>query len=150
MLCIILHIKKEVNMAKSYIKVTDEQIAAKKDIFLSTIEREKELAMNGRSSEIQTFLNKIKELVETAVKQGLSYKQIAKSIYSTWNVKVSDQTVKRFAENTLGIKKEQRIKKEVYQRQTIEAKPITERTKNEPEQHKTDGVKKAPADFDAI
>lgn len=147
----------------SRIKISDEQIAAKKDIFLSTIEREKELSVNGRSSEIQTFLNKIKELIETAVKQGLSYKQIAKSIYSTWNVRVSDQTVKRFSEKTLGIKKEQRVKKEVSQRQLIEAKStdakpieskthtqVAERTKDEPEQHKTDGVKKAPANFDDI
>lgn len=145
------------------IKISDEQIAAKKDIFLSSIEREKELAVNGRASEIQTFLNKIKELVETAVKQGLSYKQIAKSIYSTWNVKVSDQTVKRFAENTLGIKKEERVKKEVPLRQSIETKstdlkpiqsqiaaPVAESLKDEPKEHKTDGVKKAPADFDDI
>lgn len=150
-------------MAKSSIKITDEQIAAKKDIFLSTIEREKELAVNGRISEIQTFLNKIKELIETAVKQGLSYKQIAKSIYSTWNVRVSDQTVKRFSENILGLKKEQRVKKEVHQPQLIETKspdlkpiqlqtttPVAERTKDKPEQHKTDGVKKAPANFDDI
>lgn len=145
------------------IKISDKQIAAKKDIFLSTIEREKELVVNGRASEIQTFLNKIKELVETAVKQGLSYKQIAKSIYATWNVKVSDQTVKRFAENTLGLKKEQRVKKEVPQRQSIETKstdskpiqsqttaPVEESSKDEPKEHKTDGVKKAPANFDDI
>lgn len=145
------------------IKISDKQIAAKKDIFLSTIEREKELTVNGRSSEIQMFLNKIKELVETAVKQGLSYKQIAKSIYATWNVKVSDQTVKRFSENTLGIKKEERVKKQTPQHQSIETKstdskpiqsqttaPVAESPKDEPKEHKTDGVKKAPANFDDI
>ena len=143
----------------SKIKISDEQIAAKKDIFLSTIEREKELAANGRISEIQLFLNKIKDLVKTAINNGLGYKQIAKTIYSTYGVKVSDQTVKRFTENTLGIKKEQRTKKENTTHQSGESKSTTEKNV-EPTQKpapvaelkpiKTDGVKHVPANFDDI
>lgn len=148
----------------SKIKISDEQIAAKKDIFLSTIEREKELAANGRISEIQLFLNKIKDLVETAINNGLSYKQTARTIYATYNVKVSDQTVKRFAENTLGIKKGQRVKKEVAKPQSTAPKiadtkpaetesqkpaPVAEpKTESKPVQ--TDGVKHAPTNFHDI
>lgn len=146
----------------SKIKISDESIAAKKDIFLSTIEREKELAANGRISEIQLFLNKIKDLIETAIKNGLSYKQTARIIYATYNVKVSDQTVKRFSENTLGIKKERRIKKEVAKPQST-ATPPTKKAdtpeqkpapmaepKTESKLVQTDGVKHAPSDFDDI
>lgn len=148
----------------SKIKISDEQIAAKSDTFLLLIEREEKLAINGRASEIQTFLNKIKELVKTAIKRGLSYRQIAKLIYTTWNVKVSDQTIKRFAENTLGIKKDGRVKKEVSQYQSTEQKSTNTKTvepisqKHTPvaepntksEIIKTDGVKKTPANFDDI
>lgn len=148
----------------SKIKISDEQIAAKKDIFLSTIEREKELSSNGRVSQIQIFLNKIKDLIETAVNSGLSYKQIAKTIYATYNVRVSDHTIKRFAENTLGAVKSPRIKKESAKSQSIEAKTTAEKTveptiqkpapvaepKNESTQMKTDGVKHVPANFDDI
>lgn len=130
------------------IKISDDQIAAKKDIFLSNIEKEKELAANGRVSHIQSFLNKIKELIEVAINDGLSYKQIARTIYSTWNVKVSDQTVKRFAENTLGVKKTKEKEKSAPM---AEQNQIT--TAAEPKEQKvpqTDGVKHTPANFDDI
>ncbi|MDD3596178.1 hypothetical protein [Sulfuricurvum sp.] len=146
------------------IKMSDEQIAAKKDIFLSSIEREKELVGNGRVSHIQSFLNKIKELIEVAVNDGLSYKQIARTIYSTWNVKVSDQTVKRFAENTLGVKKtkekeksapvaEPNITTAAEQKPEPVAEPNQITTAAEPKEQKvpqTDGIKHTPAKFHDI
>lgn len=151
-------------MTKTPIKITDEQIAAKKDIFLTTIKREKELAAYGRVSHIQSFLNKIKDLIQVAISDGLSYKQIAKTIYSTWNVKVSDQTVKRFAENTLGVKKTKEKEKSapvaelnVTTAAEPKPKPVAEQnqitTAAEPKEQnipQTDGVKHTPANFDDI
>jgi hypothetical protein len=90
-------------------------------------------------------------------------KQIARSIYSTWNVKISETTVAFFVKNTLNINRDKRTKKQTQQRQSIETKstdskpiqsqttaPVVESLKDEPKEHKTDGVKKAPADFDDI
>lgn len=136
------------------IKLSDKQIFAKKDIFLSTITREEELAVNGRISEIQIFLNKIKDLIETAINKNLSYKKIAKTIYSTYNVKVSDQTVKRFAENTLGVKKEasfsQSSKAKSTDTKIVVVKsqhvPVTD-PKSEEKTFQTDSTKKTPANF---
>lgn len=109
-------------MAKILKKLTDAQIEAKKDAALSDIAEQSELAKQGRSTPTQIFLNKIKDVITVAIESNLSYKEIAKSIYSQWNVKVSDQTIKRFAENTLGIKKERAQKQTVKESVKAETK----------------------------
>jgi len=151
-------------MAKQNHKISTEMIESKRESFIETIRKEKESSTNGRTSQTQLFLNKIKDLIELAVNDGLSNKQIARSIYLTWNVKISETTVAYFVKNTLKINRDNRTKKQAPQRQSIETKTTTENTiepinqkpvpvadqKKESSQIKTDGVKHAPADFDDI
>lgn len=150
-------------MARQNHKISSEMIELKRESFIETIRKEKESLTNGRTSQTQLFLNRIKDLLELAVNDGLSNKQIARSIYSTWNVKISETTVAFFVKNTLNINRDNRTKKQTPQHQSIETKstdskpiqsqttaPVAESPKDEPKEHKTDGVKKAPANFDDI
>lgn len=146
-------------MAKSLVRLTDKQIEAKKEAFLSDITKKSELSKQGRTTPAQIFLDKIKDVIKVALEGDLSYKEIAKSIYDQWNVKISDQTIKRFAENTLGIKKERKtqvvIKKVIATEAKADATTTIPETPKEPSQDKkeltqTDGVKHEPANFDDI
>lgn len=106
-------------MAKISIKITDEQIEAKKEAFLSDIAKKSELAKSGITSPTKIFLEKIKDVIKVAIDSGLGYKEISRSIYGQWNVRISEQTLRAFARNTLGV--------ETKQRQKIESKPIIEK-----------------------
>lgn len=135
-------------MAKASIKITDEQIEAKKEAFLSDIAKKSELAKSGRSSPTQIFLEKIKDVVKVAIDSGLGYKEISRSIYGQWNVRISEQTLRAFAQNTLGVEKKQKTKIDTKQAVKIEEKttvPVVLKVETP-----TDGVKQAPANFDDI
>ncbi len=135
-------------MAKVSIKITDEQIEAKKASFLSDISKKSELAKSGRSSPTQIFLEKIKDVVKIAIDSGLGYKEISRSIYGQWNVRISEQTLRAFAQNTLGVEKKQKTKIDTKQATKMEEKTLTQVAPKA--EMSTDGVKQTPANFDDI
>jgi len=135
-------------MAKISIKITDEQIEAKKASFLSDISKKSELAKNGRSSPTQIFLEKIKDVVKVAIDSGLGYKEISRSIYGQLNVRISEQTLRAFAQNTLGVEKKQKTK--IDTKQVIKEEEETTAQVAPKAETPTDGVKQSPANFDDI
>lgn len=135
-------------MAKVSIKITDEQIEAKKASFLSDISKKSELAKNGRSSPTQIFLEKIKDVVKVAIDSGLGYKEISRSIYGQWNVRISEQTLRAFAQNALGVEKKQKTK--IDTKQGIKEEEKTTAQVAPKAETPTDGVKQSPANFDDI
>jgi hypothetical protein len=65
-------------MAKQNHKISAEMIESKRESFIETIRKEKESLTNGRTSQTQLFLNRIKDLLELAVNDGLSNKDNVK------------------------------------------------------------------------
>lgn len=135
-------------MAKASIKITDEQIEAKKEAFLSDIAKKSELVKSGRSSPTQIFLEKIKDVVKVAIDSGLGYKEISRSIYGQWNVRISEQTLRAFAQNALGVEKKQKTK--IDTKQAVKTEEKTTVSVAPKVETPTDGVKQAPANFDDI
>jgi len=59
----------------------------------------------ARISPTQIFLGEIKEVIEKAIKDDVSYAQISRDIFSVYSFKISTQTLRAFAHNVLGISK---------------------------------------------
>ena len=85
--------------------LTDEQIEQKKLELEARFKKSIEEKKQGRKSPAKKFLIQIEELVRTAIKNELSYRQIAKDIKDIYNFKISEQTIRSFAHNTLKIPK---------------------------------------------
>lgn len=103
---------------------TAEEIEAKKEALKTKIATSKENAKNGRISPTQNFLNQVKDLIDDAIKSGVSFAQISKDIYEVYSFKVSAQTIRVFAQNHLGLEKKSRNKK--AEKTTPKSKPEKE------------------------
>ena len=100
-------------MAKLKTELTSEEIAKRKDELNAKIDDSIKNKTNGRNSPAKNFLNEVKDLVKKAIENEVSYKQLSKNILEVYNFKVSEQTIRAFAHNVLGIEKKKRIKKVV-------------------------------------
>ena len=100
-------------MAKLKTELTSEEIAKRKDELNAKIDDSIKNKTNGRNSPAKNFLNEVKDLVKKAIENEVSYKQLSKNILEVYNFKVSEQTIRAFAHNTLGIEKKTRGKKVV-------------------------------------
>ena len=98
-------------MAKLKTELTSEEIAKRKDELNAKIDDSIKNKTNGRNSPAKNFLNEVKDLVKKAIENEVSYKQLSKNILEVYNFKVSEQTIRAFAHNILGIEKKKRIKK---------------------------------------
>ena len=90
--------------------LTHEEIEAKKDELKAKVSESKKKALVGRSSPAKDFLNEISDIVKDALKHNVSYKQLAKDIFDTYKFKVSEQTLRAFAQNVLGVEKQKEVK----------------------------------------
>ena len=91
-------------------QLTKEEIEAKKDELKAKISESKKKALVGRSSPAKDFLNEISDILKDALKHNVSYKQLTKDIFDTYKFKVSEQTLRAFAKNVLGVSKQKRSK----------------------------------------
>ena len=99
-------------MAKLKTELTSEEIANKiAELDAKIDDSIKNKSMGRRVSPAKTFLNEIKDLIKKAIDNEVSYKQLSKDILEVYNFKVSEQTIRAFAHNTLGIEKKTRGKK---------------------------------------
>ncbi len=108
-------------MAKVKTELSKSEIEAKKDELKAKISESKKKALVGRSSPAKDFLNEISDIVKDALKYNVSYKQLTKDILEIYNFKVSEQTIRAFAHNTLGIKKKTRAKTTIKNEAVTEA-----------------------------
>lgn len=93
----------------SKVKVlTSEEIEAKKDELKAKINDSKKRAMAGRLSPAKDFLSQISDIIKDALKNNVSYKQLTKDIFDVYSFKVSEQTLRSFAQNALGVAKQKR------------------------------------------
>jgi len=90
--------------------LSKEEIEAKKAEFEEQIKSSSEKAKLGRVSPATEFLIEIKDLVKQALDSNVTYAQISKDIYSVYNFKVGVQTLRVFAQNSLGVEKKTRAK----------------------------------------
>ena len=100
-------------MAKLKTELTSEEIANKIAELDAKIDDSIKNKTIGRVSPAKTFLNEIKDLIKKAIDNEVSYKQLSKDILEVYNFKVSEQTIRAFAHNVLGIEKKKRVKKVV-------------------------------------
>ena len=101
-------------MAKLKTELTSEEIANKiAELDAKIDDSIKNKSMGRRVSPAKTFLNEIKDLIKKAIDNEVSYKQLSKDILEVYNFKVSEQTIRAFAHNVLGIEKKKRVKKVV-------------------------------------
>lgn len=91
-------------------QLTKEEIEAKKDELKAKVSESKKKALVGRSSPAKDFLNEISDIVKDGLKHNVSYKQLTKDIFDTYRFKVSEQTLRAFAQNVLGVEKQKRNK----------------------------------------
>ena len=95
-------------MAKVKSELTSEKIASKKAELEAKINNSIEAKKMGRVSPAKKFLNEVQDLVKKAIESGVSYKQLSKDIFDIYNFKVSEQTIRSFAHNVLGVEKQTR------------------------------------------
>jgi len=98
-------------MAKIKSELTSEEIANKIAELDAKIDNSIKNKTIGRVSPAKTFLNEIKDLVKKAIDNEVSYKQLSKDILEVYNFKVSEQTIRAFAHNVLGVEKKKRGRK---------------------------------------
>jgi len=97
-------------MAKIKTELSKSEIEAKKEAFKQKLNDSINNSKVGKSSPAKTFLLEIQELIKKAIDNGVSYKQLSKDILDVYNFKVSEQTIRAFAQTVLGIKKQKRSK----------------------------------------
>ena len=123
--------------------LTHEEIEAKKDELKAKVNDSKKRALSGRSSPTKAFLTEVSDIIKDALKHSVSYKQLTKDIYDTYNFKVSEQTLRAFAQNVLGIEKQKRVKRAKNDTQ----KEDNDTPKSEPKKDNSGRVK---SDFNDI
>ena len=98
-------------MAKQQTKLTEEKMKEIEKKLSAKIDEEIKKVKEGRRSPAQEFLNRISHIIKKGLENGVSYRQLAKDIYSIANYKISQQTIRAFAHNVLGIEKKSRNRK---------------------------------------
>jgi len=100
-------------MPKIKMELTEKQINSKKEKFEERINSSIEAKKAGKTNPTKKFLMEIKSLLKKAIENGVGYKQIAKDILEVYNFKVSEQTIRTFAYNELGVEKRTRKKNNI-------------------------------------
>ena len=95
-------------MAKIRTELTTKQIESKKAEFEAKINNSIEANKTGKTSPAKKFLNEIQDLLKKAIDSGVGYKQLSKDILEVYNFRVSEQTIRTFAHNVLGVEKRAR------------------------------------------
>lgn len=83
--------------------LTKAQIDAKKQQLAESIKAVASKKTSGRNTAAKVFLTEIEDLVKDSFEQGLTSRQLANQIYAVYNFKISEQTIKNFAIQKLGI-----------------------------------------------
>lgn len=83
--------------------LTKAQIDAKKQQLADSIRTVAEKKTTGRNTAAKVFLTEIEDIVKESFENGLTARQLATQIYSVYNFKISEQTIKNFAIQKLGI-----------------------------------------------
>ena len=109
-------------MAKVKSELTSEQIERKKAELEAKINDSIEAKKMGRVSPAKKFLNEVQDLVKKAIESGVSYKQLSKDIFDIYNFKVSEQTIRSFAHNVIGVEKQTRSKNTTKATASVEDK----------------------------
>jgi len=81
-----------------------EEIEKKKDLLFKKIEENLE-ENRRRLSPKKTFLLGIGDAIKKAIDEGMSYKQLSKTIYEVYKLKVSQTTLRNFAHDYLNVPK---------------------------------------------
>ena len=123
--------------------LTHEEIEAKKEELKAKVNDSKKRALSGRSSPTKAFLTEVSDIIKDALKHNVSYKQLTKDIYDTYNFKVSEQTLRAFAQNVLSIEKQKRVKRV----KNVTQKEDNDTQKSEPKEDNGDRIK---SDFNDI
>ena len=90
-------------MAKDKKELTSEEIVKKKSELESKIKSSIMNKKQGRQSPAKKFLTEIKDLVEIAINNGVSYSQLKKDIYDTYSFKISEQTIRSYVKNNIKV-----------------------------------------------
>lgn len=88
--------------------LSKEDIELKSKKFDEWLNKEKELMIKGRNSPAKEFLSAISNKIKEALDSGVSYNRLSKMIHEIYGFKVSEQTLRSFAQIQLGIPKKTR------------------------------------------
>lgn len=75
-----------------------EEIEAKKNDFMNLIQKSKNDAKKGRVSSKTVILEQMHDVIKDAYDNGVSFRQISKDIEDVFGVKVSETTIRLFAQ----------------------------------------------------
>lgn len=104
--------------------LTKEEIEAKKEALKNKVSESKKKALVGRSSPAKDFLTEISDIVKDALNHNVSYKQLTKDIFDVYSFKVSEQTLRAFAQSVLGVKKGKKNNKKSIAAAPVENKVL--------------------------
>ena len=92
-------------MSKKIKTITKELINSKLDEFKAKINEAKQ---GKRKSPAQEFLESVSDTIKEAINSGVSYRKLSKIIEEVYSFNVSEQTIRSYAHNVLGIAKKSR------------------------------------------
>ena len=120
-------------MKNENIELTDQEIADKLEALKSNISEKIEEKKKPKESKKLIFLRKIGSVIKEKYDEGVSYKDLSKSIYEIFNVNVNEQTIRSFAHEELGIPKKKKQKaKEPSSTEPVKNKVFYEKKKDTP------------------
>lgn len=119
-------------MAKLKKELSVEEIEEKKAQLKEGLNKAIEKQKRGRTSPAKEFLTQVQDLVKDSLDKGVSYRALSREIEKVYNFKITEQTIRAFAHNILGIEKKQvgGNKKVENKQTTTNTKEVKENTSN--------------------
>ena len=87
---------------------TEAEILEKSNEYDTIID---ELRKEKKGSKTSKFLSMIEDKLKKNIEDGLSYRTISKAIFKTYSFRISEQTIRAYAHNVLGVPKKKRKSK---------------------------------------
>lgn len=125
-------------MSKEIDAISSEDIAEKMEALKANMNEKIEEKSKPRESKKVLFLREIGSVIKEKYDDGISYKDMSKSIFEIFNFKVNEQTIRAFAHAELGIPKKikkksssstEPVKNEVLYEEKTTPAPVTDTTK---------------------
>ncbi len=119
-------------------ELNSKNIAEKMEALKANMSKKIEEKKQPKTSKKVLFLREIGSVIKEKYDDGISYKDMSKSIFEIFNIKVNEQTIRAFAHAELGIPKKAKkiapssakpVKNEVLFEEAAESIPVAETPK---------------------
>ncbi len=119
-------------------ELNSKNIAEKMEALKANMSKKIEEKKQPKTSKKVLFLREIGSVIKEKYDDGISYKDMSKSIFEIFNIKVNEQTIRAFAHAELGIPKKAKkiapssaepVKNEVFFEEATTPVPVAEAPK---------------------